>query len=105
MTILAAAQLKHVDTAYDFKTKKVRQEVIDDSLRHLKGRYSEGFVEALRVLLSQEEAKRPTFVELDDEIKAYRSDIRAKAVTSFVNISLIFPIEPRKDFGGPKKTW
>jgi len=79
MTMLSAAQLKHADDAYDYKTRKVRQEVIEESLRNLKGRYSEGFVEAIRVLLSPEEAGRPSFIELDEEIRAYRSDIRAKA--------------------------
>ena len=80
MSILVAAQLEQIDNAYDYNNRRVKQEVIDHALDNLKGRYSEGFVEALRVLLSSEEPQRPTFVELDDEIKAYRSDIRAKAV-------------------------
>ena len=81
MTILAAAQLRHADDAYDYKNKKVRQEIVDGSLRNLKARYSEGFVEAIRVLLSPEEAGRPSFIDLDEEIKAFRSDIRAQAVS------------------------
>ena len=35
----------------------------------------------LAYFLNSDEAKRPNFIELDDDIKVYRSDIRAKAVS------------------------
>ena len=76
-----AAQLGKVDGLYDYDNKKVNQAAIDKSLEKLRGRYSEEFVDNLGVLLNHDEAKRPNFVELDDDIKFYRADVRAKAVT------------------------
>ena len=76
-----AAQLGKVDGLYDYEKKKVNQAVIDKSLEKLRGRYSEEFVDDLGVLLNSDETKRPNFIELDDDIKFYRADVRAKAVS------------------------
>ena len=79
-TVLMAAKLDKVNDAYNYDKKIIKQEVIDKDLESLRGTYSEGFILDLKTLLTQDEAKRPDFIELDDGIKGYRSDIRAKAV-------------------------
>lgn len=78
VSVLNAATLEKVDI-YDYDKKRVRQDVLDNSLNQLRGRYSEGFVDALRVLLNPDEHQRPDFVELNEEIKGYRLDTRSKA--------------------------
>lgn len=81
MTVLMAAQLEKIDNAYDYDTKKIKQDVLDDALGSLRGRYSEGLVDAMRMLLNLDESRRPDFITLDDEIKHYRPEIRARVVS------------------------
>jgi len=79
MSVLTAAQLEKLDHIYDYEKKTVKQDAIDSSLSKLKGRYSDGFIDALRILLNSSEDQRPDFIQLDDEIKSYRNDVRAQA--------------------------
>jgi len=79
LSILSAAQLHKVDNVYDYNKKTIKQEVVDGHLKGLQGRYSEGLIEALGLLLQQDEVHRPSFSDLDDEIRAYRSDTRGRA--------------------------
>jgi len=84
MSMLVAAQLEKLDHVYDYNNKVVKQDAIDESLNKLRGRYSEGFIDALRILLDSNEEQRPDFIQLDDEIKSYRNDVRAQAVKFFI---------------------
>lgn len=89
VSVLTAARLEKVDI-YDYDKKRIRQDVLDNSLNQLRGRYSEGFVDALRVLLNPDENQRPDFVELNEEIKGYRHDTRSKAVRFFSIFQCIY---------------
>jgi len=79
LSVLSAAKLQKVDDVYDYNKKVVKQETVDGHLKSLQGRYSEGLIEALGLLLQQDEVHRPSFSDLDDEIRIYRSDTRSRA--------------------------
>ena len=88
LSVLMAAQLGKIDNLYNYDKKEVNRESINTALEKLEARYSQDFVETLSILLNSEEANRPNFVEIDNEMQVYRADIRARAVILF-NFSLV----------------
>ena len=61
MTFLAAACLKDVYHCYDYKTFTVDYDELDHLFKEAERRYSDGFVDKLRLMVEHDEVDRPTY--------------------------------------------